>query len=238
VKALHGIGAGLGDPLHISLSDGRVLVAGVGVAAGRQREIQTALDGLPRVAVEFSDPASSALPLDTATPAPSAVSDATGPFEARLETQLGGRGGVDRLAGRILSWGETLMAHAFALRSLAEQFPDEAALSEADRASLHAMVFDHISAMGAPAANFDSSLTPVLTGLGATAQTRRTPADSAWQGSAEHVFQAAGRVEMLSSLLLGVARGEKANADLPSELLGAVSDLRSHLEQNQRLLGR
>jgi len=39
-------------------------------------------------------------------------------------------------------------------------------------------------------------------------------------------------------VLLGVTPGENAHADLPSELLGAVNDLRADLDQNQRLLGR
>jgi hypothetical protein len=59
-----------------------------------------------------------------------------------------------------------------------------------------------------------------------------------WQASAEQVFQAARHIEVLSSVLLGVTPGESVHADLPSELLGAVSDLRADLDQNQRLLGR
>jgi hypothetical protein len=130
------------------------------------------------------------------------------------------------------------MEHAFALRSLAQQFPDDAALSESDRALLRQLAADHIAAITVSSDNIERELVPVLNNLGATAPGRRTSSDSAWQASAIHVFQAASRVEMLSSLLLGVARGEKANVNLPSELLGAVSDLRAHLEQNQRLLGR
>jgi Putative zinc-finger len=239
LTALHGIGADLGDPLRVSLSQGRVLVAGVGVAPERQRQIQTALDSLPRIALEFSEPASAALPVEAAAAAPSTSSpDSVSPFQARLETELGGRAGVDQFAGQVLNWNETLMAHAYALRSLAQQFSSDAWLNDTDRASLRSLANDHLIAMAVPAGNFDHAMIPVLTGLGATARPHSGPSDATWQASAEQVFQAARNVEMLSSKLLGVARGEKANADSPSELLGAVSELRVHLEQNLRLLGR
>jgi anti-sigma factor RsiW len=239
LKALHGIGADLGDPLHVSLSQGRVLVAGVGVAPERQRQIQTALGSLPRVAVEFSDPTAATPPLDGATAATSSVSsDLQNPFESRLEAELGGRAGVDQFAGQALNWNESLMAHAYALRALAQQFPSDASLNETDRAALRSLAEDHQAAMDIPLGNLERAMNPVLTALGAVARPRNTSSDATWQASAEQIFQAARNVEMLSSKLLGVARGEKANADSPSELLGAVSDLRGHLEQNRRLLGR
>ena len=70
LTALHGIGADLGDPLHVSLSKGRILVAGVGVAPERQRQIQTALDSLPRVTLEFSEPQVAETPLDSPAAVP------------------------------------------------------------------------------------------------------------------------------------------------------------------------
>jgi anti-sigma factor RsiW len=239
LRALHRIGADLGDPIHVSLSNGRVLVAGVGVTPGRQRQIATALDSLPLVAVQFSDPSSSPAPPESVdTSANSSLPDSGGPFQARLEAQLGGRGGLDKFAGQVVGWNDALMAHAYALRSLAQQFPDDGSLSESDRAGLHALAGDHITAMAVPAGNYGNALVPVLTAIGAKATTPGISGAAQWQASAEQLFQAARRVEMLSSFLLGVAQGEKANADLPSELLSAVSELRAHLEQNQRLLGR
>ena len=239
VKALHGIGADLGDPLHVSLSKGRVLVAGVGIAPERQRQIQAALDPLPRVAVEFAEPAPSALPPNAATAAaPRNSSDSPVPFQSRLEAQLGGRGEVDRLAGQVLNWNDSLMSHAYALRSLAQKFPDDVSLNETDRSFLHAIALDHLAAMASSAASLDRAIVPVLTALGATAPSSEAVPAASWQTSAELAFQAARNVEMLSSKLLGVARGDVANVNLPSELLGAVGELRAGLEQNQRLLGR
>jgi anti-sigma factor RsiW len=241
MKALHGIGADLGDPLHVSLTKDRVLVAGVGITPDRQRQIEAALHELPRVSVEFSNPAAQ-LPdsgTDSApTVTPNSASNSANPFQAKLEAQLGSRMLADKLVGQVLNWNETLMSHAYALHSLAQKFPDEVAMGDADRAALHSLIRDHLTAMSAPAGNFDRELVPVLTGLGATAASPAMPVNSSWQPASEHVFQTARSVEMLSSKLLGVARGEKANFDLPSELLGAVNELRSGIEQNLRLVGR
>lgn len=239
LQALHGIGADLGDPLRVSLSNGRVLVAGVGVAPARQREIRTALDALPLVSVNFSDPAAPTAPNETASSAsPPAPAESVPAFQSKLEAQFGGRASLDRFAAQALNWNDTLMSHAYAIRKLAQQFPTDAPLSETDRASLHALVLDHLTAMSVPAGNYDHALVPVLTALGASASARSSEPAGNWQACSEQLFQAARSVEMLSSRLLGVARGEKANQDLPAELLGAVSDLRADLEQDRRLLGR
>ncbi len=238
LQALHGIGADLGDPLRVSLSNGRVLVAGVGVAPARQRQIRTALDSLPLVNVDFSDPAAPTAPTEAASSSASGAADTAPAFQSKLEAQFGGRAALDRFAGQALNWNDTLTSHAYAIRTLTQQFPSDAPLSETDRASLHALVLDHLNAMSVPAGNYEHALVPVLTALGASVSAHSSESADNWQTCSEHLFHAARAVEMLSSRLLGVARGEKANQDLPAELLGAVSDLRADLEQDRRLLGR
>jgi len=238
MSVLHEIGADLGDPVQVSLSDGRVQVSGVGVAPERKQKILAALEPLPNVARNFSDPpAPPLLPNDAAAAQPAASSTASNVFQARLEAQLGGRGLVDRFTGRVLTWNESAMAHAYALRLLAQKFPVDDSMNQKDRATLRGLARDHLVALAAPLADFDQELVPVLTALGA-ASSRTAAASDSWQGAAEQVFQAARRIEVLSSLLLGVTPGQSAHADLPSELLGAVNELRADLDQSQRLLGR
>jgi anti-sigma factor RsiW len=239
MSVLHEIGADLGDPVQVSLSNDRVQVRGVGLAPARKREILAALEPLPNIAAQFLDPPVTPLPKDASASQPVVAPTASNPFQARLEAQLGGRGPMDHLTGQILSWNDTATTHAYALRLLAQQFPADASLNEQDRATLRGLVRDHLVAMSAPLTNFEQVLVPALTGLGA-APSNGAGAGSAdsWQRSAEQVFQAVRRIEVLSSVLLGVTPGESAHADLPSELLGAVNDLRAHLDQNQRLLGR
>jgi hypothetical protein len=237
LSALHQIGADLGDPIQVSLSKDSVQVRGVGLTPARKQKILAALEPLPKIETYFSDPAAAPLPIDAGAAQP-AVAPAPNRYAARLEAQFGGRGLVDRFTGQVLNWNETAMAHAYALRSLAQQFPSDASMNDADRATLRGLVHDHLAAISSPVTNFDNELAPVLTGLGATSSTRTSVSSDTWQSAAELVFQAARRVEMLSSMLLGVTPGESAHADLPSELLGAVKDLRADLDQNQRLLGR
>jgi hypothetical protein len=244
MSVLHEIGADLGDPVQVSLSDGRVQVSGVGVAPERKRKILAALEPLPNVASHFSDPPVTLLPADAPNDAPRPAVASTAPgvfqsgvFQSRLEAQLGGRGLVDRFTGQVLNYNESAMAHAYALRLLAQKFPTDGSLNEQDRATLRGLSRDHLLALAAPLADFDRELVPVLIGLGATSGQTVAAADT-WQGAAEHVFQAARRIEMLSSVLLGVTPGGSVHADLPSELLGAVNELRADLDQNQRLLGR
>jgi hypothetical protein len=249
LSVLHQIGADLGDPVQVSLSNNRVQVRGVGLASARQQEIMAALKPLPNIDAQFSDPPQTPLPNDAGSAQPAAAPAAPGAFQTRLEAQLGGRGPLDRFTGQILSWNESGMAHAYALRLLAQQFPTDSAMSENDRAALRGLARDHLVAEAASLASFEQVLAPQLTRLGAASSGPSAAASSGpslgddvpqstWQRAAEHVFQAARRVEMLSSILLGVTPGEGAHANLPSELLGALSDLRADLDQNQRLLGR
>jgi len=238
MSVLHEIGADLGDPVQVSLSNNRVQVRGVGLASARKQEIQAALDPLPNVAVDFSNPTPAPLP-DDAHAAPATVAPIPSPaYQARLEAQLGGRAPVDRFTGQVLNWNESAMAHAYALRLLAQQFPSDASMSEPDRATLRGLARDHQTALAAQLANFDHALVPVLNGLGANSMPGTAPAYNEWQIASEQVFQAARQVEVLSSMLLGVTPGKSADSDLPSKLLGAVNALRADLDQNQRLLGR
>jgi hypothetical protein len=238
MSVLHGIGADLGDPIQVSLSDNRVQVRGVGLAPARQQEILAALGPLPYVATNFSNPAPTALPEDAGATQTTVQTAASSAYQARLEAQLGGRGPVDRFTGQMLNSNESAMAHAYALRLLAQQFPSDASMSEQDRATLRGLVRDHLESMAVPVASFEHSLVPVLNGLGAASNSAPNAAYNAWQGASEQVFQAARRVEVLSSMLLGVTPGQSADPDLPSKLLGAVNELRADLDQNQRLLGR
>jgi hypothetical protein len=73
MSVLHEIGADLGDPVQVSLSDGRVQVSGVGVAPERKQKILAALEPLPNVARNFSDPPAPPLPNDAGVAAQTAA---------------------------------------------------------------------------------------------------------------------------------------------------------------------
>ena len=247
LAALHGIGADLGDPVEVKLSQGHVEVSGVGVSPERQRQIRSALESLPRVEVAFSDPGAAPAPVQATVPESAPVASSGPPsgmgskLQTRLEEQLGGRAEVERFSARVLDWNEAAMARAYALRALAQRFPAEreAAMSADDRRMLRQIVSEHISAAGVHIRGLESVLAPVLTALGAPAAVQPQPAPSdTWQGSAEQVFRSSRRVEVLMSMLLGVTSGEKPTADLPANLLAALRETRANLDQCKALVGQ
>ena len=247
LSALHGIGADLGDPVEVKLSGGRVEVSGVGVSPERQRQIRSALEPLPRVEVAFSDPGAAPAPVQATVPEPAPVFSAgaaSGPgpgLQTRLEQQLGGRAELERFSSRVLDWNEAAMARAYALRALAQRFPaeEEAGMNADDRRVLRRMTREHVDALEVHIRGLESVLAPVLSALGGAAPAPpQTAATTHWQAASEQVFRSSRRVEVLLSLLLGVASGEKPSADLPGNLLASLKELRANLDQCKGLVGQ
>jgi len=106
------------------------------------------------VVSHFSDPSPRRCPNDAAAQ-PASASAAPAAFQSRLETQLGGHAAFDRFTGQILNWNDSAMAHAYALRLLAQQFPTDDSMNDRDRATLRGLARDHLAALAAPLADFD-----------------------------------------------------------------------------------
>jgi hypothetical protein len=237
LAALHQIGADLGDPVEVKRSEGRVVVGGTGVAAARQRDIREALAGKPNVAVEFSEP--SAVPAEEAAGSGKPAGPAkAGGLQARVEKQLGGRAEFERVSSQLLDWNEAAMARAYALRALARRFQtaEEAGLASADRGLLRDMARDHTSALAQQAGALRQALTPILLSLGGSASAARTPDAREWQTAAERLFESSRRVEVLLSVLLGVAPDQDSRGNLASDLLTAIEQWQADLAGCTRLL--
>jgi hypothetical protein len=236
LAALHNIGADLGDPVEVQLTDGRVLVSGVGVPPERQRQIEDKLNGIPGVAVQFSQP-------DLAQAAPVAGLPEKVPeapraprLEARLAKQLGGKVELERFSGQMLDWTEAAMQRAYALRALAQRFPAsaEAGMGPVDRQALDDLARDHAANFAGRIDSLHRALAPVLVSLGgATAQARLANRYNAWQPAAEDAYRTGRRVEQLLSQLLGMAPETASAQTLPTDLLAALSELQADLEECQ-----
>jgi len=239
VTLLHRIGADLGDPVEVNLTDGKVLVSGAGVSPDRQRQVHELLDGAPNVEVRFSQP-EAALIMPPATAPATAGDTANVGFQARLEKQLGGRAAFERFSTHVLDGNEAAMAHAYALRSVAERFPagNEESMAAPDRAQLHQLARDHVAALATEVRVMEGALNPVLAGVGGKAAASAPATDAAWQQAAEDTFRASRRLEVLLSVLLGVTPGQNATGDLPSQVLTAVADLKTGLDRCQSLLAQ
>lgn len=241
LTVLHRIGADLGDPVEVNLTEGKVLVSGVGVSPERQRQIHDLLDGTANVEVRFSQPEAALVTPREAAPATAGDTANVG-IQTRLEKQLGGRAAFERFSTRVLDGNEAAMAHAYALRSVAERFPasNEQSMAAADRAQLHQLAREHAAALETQVRVMESALAPVLAGVGGKAAAAPSAAstDAAWQQAAEDTFRASRRLEVLLSVLLGITPGQNAASDLPSQVLAAVADLNAGLGRCQTLLAQ
>ena len=239
LSTLHQIGADLGDPVEVTLSNGKVVVGGVGVPAGVQRLIHADLDSKPNVSVQFWEP--QALPAQRAAGTENASSAADGTAQTRLEDQLGGRAEFQRFSATVLKSNEAVMARAYAVRNLAEKFPVEieSGLSANDRRMLRDMLRDHLSQLSKQVVDVQSLLVPSLTAIGATVQARRPAEGTAWQSSVEEVLRASQLVEVRLSALLGVTPGQNSTStQLPSEVLTALAELRARTDHCSALVNQ
>src|ERR1035437_2311861 len=133
VYALHQIGADLGDPIEVSLSNGKVLVTSAGLSPERQRKVQTALQNLPIAELQFNAPQPAVAAPEASAPVEAA---GAGPaIQSRVEKQVGGRAQFERFSSQVLELDDAAMARVYALRTLAQKFPvdSESQLSVKDR---------------------------------------------------------------------------------------------------------
>jgi hypothetical protein len=222
---LHQIGADLGSSVEVSVSGGKVLVGGVGVAPDVQQRIHAELDPRPNVSVQFSEPRP--LPPGAVDGAQSSSSVFAAP-QTRLEERLGGRAEFQKFRDVVLQSNDAVMDRAYALRTLARNFPVEveSGLSANDRRMLRDMLRDHLSHLSHQVSEVNSLLTPSLSAIGATVQARGALEGTAWQSSVEDVIRASQLVGVRLSVLLGVTPGQNSTStQLPSDVLTALADL-------------
>jgi hypothetical protein len=234
VAALHEIGADLGDPVEVTREDGRIVVSGIGIGAERQREIRSALQDIPNVVVHFSEPTLAGAGVGD----PAVDTDMTGRasgLHARLEQQFGGRAEFERFSGALLDRVDSAMARVYAIRSLAQRFPDERTMPASDAERLRALARQHLSVLNGQIHDLHRTLAPVLVSLGGkTAQGR--PANArGWQSAAEDLFRASRRLERLLSSLFG-ATPDAVGGHLPTEVLAAFADMRLELDALETLI--
>ena len=238
LAALHDVGADLGDPVEVSRSGSEVLVSGVGVAPVRQQEIKSAIGSNPHVVVHFSDSPAAAAPDQAAAPSPNPPGGDSRQLQTRLAEQLGGRANLDQLAAQVLDSSESLMARAYALRRLAEQFPVavERELSVSDRQLLQRMRGEHSAALRQQATGIARALQPVLAsgnGDAGTTPDRGIPLEP-WQAATDNLFQSARRLDKLLGVMFGAAPSEIPAGQISAQLKTSLAQLRTGLDSYER----
>jgi hypothetical protein len=240
LAALHRIGADLGDPVEVKISEGRVLVSGMGIPSERQKQIRSALAGMSNVAVQFADPSATPALAEPQAPASAGTANAPpGKVQARIEQQLGGRAEFERFSTQMLDATESAMSRTYALRALAQRFSAqyETALPTTDREVLRSLAGEHAAALVSQVAALQHAIGPVLAGIGAPPRTAEAGAAN-WQSAADDLFRAGRRFEMLLSVTLGVTPRAAPSADLPGDLSAALAELRAGAERCRYLLSQ
>jgi hypothetical protein len=231
IAALHRIGADLGDPLEVVRFPRQVVVTGVGIEPSRRIEIERILESMPRVATQFDEPAGGA-PLPLRNTVRAAASEPLVRLQSQLEKHVGGRPSFERFSDHLLQSADTMLAHAHALRRLAERFPSqvEASLGPEDHPVLDMLRRDHMSTIRREVNGIEASLGPALRSIGGSSQIANPSTGFAnWQANSERLLSAARELEKLMAAVLGGATLEESSLqhDMPSGLLAAIERVRS-----------
>jgi hypothetical protein len=240
--ALHAIGADLGDPIEVSRDSRRVFVSGVGLDPGRKREIQRALSSVPNVQLRFSDAAAAApVPETRARPEPSADPPPP-PLQSQLERYVGSGAALERFVAHALDLSDTMMARAYALRTLAQRFPEtvEAEMSAPDLRLLASLQQSHAVALARHSADLRRTLDPLLASLGDSPAAAAPPSlnTASWQKATPDLFRSAREAETLLAALLGGAPTATSSGRLPVELSAAIGRLCANSEAYSALTPR
>jgi anti-sigma factor RsiW len=241
LSALHEVEADLGDPIEVSLSNGKVLITGrAGLPAGRQRKIQAALADMPMVEMQFDSLQPAAIPPQAALSSAAGAATPRPVIQSRVEKQLGGRAEFERFSTQILESDEEAMQRVYALRTLAQKFStdSESQLNAKDREILTTLSREHAAVLSQKVSTLESLLLPTLSSLGGTAALAQAAPHAAWQAAVEDLFRSSTRVDKLVSIMLGMTPSDGSTASLPTDLLSAMKDLQSNLDDCQRLIGR
>ncbi|HEV3201157.1 MAG TPA: hypothetical protein VGZ73_24820 [Bryobacteraceae bacterium] len=218
LAALHAIGADLGE-LELRDEAHGLLVEGPGLSVARRDEIRRAVAGIEGVEVDFA--------ADSGAPAraPSARQQnqkpaGPAPLRTLLESKIPESESVEDVVNRTLDTSDSVMARAFALRTLARRYPpeDEQALAPSDRDLLARLRDDHTREMNARFHQLAGLLSPLLSPTPAPPATTST-----WQRAAEQSFASVQALDsLLSSTLAGAPRGSPSQAELLQQLEDAV----------------
>lgn len=226
LAVLRRLDADLGEPVEVTRSSERVLVAGIGVAPHLQRQIEQELEGMPRVMVRFSEPAAVIPPPVAGIPGAAARRTDLAALESRIETHLGGRTAYEQFASDVLDTSDAAMSRVHALHRLAEQFPleVESKMTPAERALLTGLRLEHAAALQNVSAALNARAIPVLSLLGRQPLPHHAPVPAlSWQAAAEQLFREARNMESLLGAMLGGAATQVSADDLPVRILSSLA---------------
>ncbi len=226
---LHGIGADLGESIEVIRAAGQVVVDAWPVSPSRKAELARALEDKPGVRLEFQPPDEPAGSKVTAIlpRAPSAQQP-----DQRLTKFFGSPETEEDYTRAVLQTRKALLAHLYALRTLASRWPREAEahLSAPARDELSWMVLDHAAGVRFALLDLHATLNPLLEHFGYAATPVASQGESSgWQDSAATALEAARSMERTLLSLL-------TTSDQPASVDEALPKLQRELQALDRIV--
>ena len=226
---LHGIGADLGESIEVIRAAGQVVVDAWPVSPSRKAELARALEDKPGVRLEFQPPVEPAGSKVTAIlpRAPSAQQP-----DQRLTKFFGSPETEEDYTRAVLQTRKALLAHLYALRTLASRWPVEAEahLSAPARDELSWMVLDHAAGVRFALLDLHATLNPLLEHFGYAATPVASQGESSgWQDSAATALEAARSMERTLLSLL-------TTSDQPASVDEALPKLQRELQALDRIV--
>lgn len=222
---LHSIGADMGESIEVTRGAGQVVVDAWPVPPSRKAELAQVLGDKPGVRLDF-------LPPDDPTASKVMVilpgrSSLQPPEDQRLARFFGSPEVEENYTRSVLETRKVLLAHLYALQTLANRWPPEAEaqLSTPAREQLSGMVQDHSAGARAALLDLHSALDPLLEHFGYTAAPA-IPANETmrWQNSAVAALESARSTERTLLSLL-------TTSDTPAYVDDALPKLQLELQE-------
>ncbi len=234
--ALDAMGAEAEEPIDVKMDTEHhtVLLTGMGLTAGRRKEIENALGALPRTVLHFS---SGPRLRDDASFSGSASQDSADEslvFRQNLQDRYGGARQLQAATDKALDASNGLFARAHLLFLLAREFPPgvEATLSSASATNLLSMRQRDVGAMEYALRQLKEELQPFSSDSVLPENNNElVPKSAAWQSGAEALFANARNLDRtVSRLLSGRYTEGEGNAmlkQLPSDLVKVETLIRA-----------
>lgn len=239
LAALNAIEADAGEPIVVSQDPQRrhVIVRGNGLSQQRQREIESALSGLPRVAIEWdTDNREPRLPA-RANPE-NYASNIPAELRRQFEDRVGGVVALQEMTDRALDTSASVLARAHAVEALATMFPVEveARLGTRDRELLRTLEHRHLAELARLIARIEVEVKPLLP------SPIHRPASSApdngtgrpWQTAVPALVASAQQTDQLVNRLLAGSYSQAAGEAMLNRLAFEIANLESAIQFLQR----
>lgn len=206
--ALNAIGADVGQPVTVDIDPAkqRIIVAGLGLSANRERQIRQALAPIPNTALRFKSGQPMGVGNQSANAGGNYATDNTASLRHRLETQAGGAQRFQLITDKALDASSTILAQANALYVLSQKFPPlvASAFDPPEQETLRSLRRRHAIAIEQATVELEDALRPLLNSTTAGMDETQSQQATSWEVGAGQLYEDAKLLDAsLGSILAG-----------------------------------